>query len=200
MAGKSLAEKRPGDTEHEGQNAFGYLAGFMNHLSGLGSGGWQPNVLAHDCSGRVAPGGPAYLAQIVQVLNQADVAQEKKRRLDAIESFKEDLPQSNPIYEYRRQAKQLLTKHGNGIDLARMDRAIAIEMLKYSYGQAGVENALKFASPNCANTKGSTQENYVRQTVHDAVSVRAKQQPPPEERPHGHDRHRSRSRGQDLGR
>lgn len=199
MVGESLAEKRPGDAEYGAQNAYGYLAGFMNHSSGLGSHGRQPNVLARDCTGRVGAGGSAYLAQVELALDQADVVQEKKRRLDAIESFQGDRLQSDPIYEYRRQAKQLVAQHGNRIDLSHMDRIIAAEMLRSgAYSQGGVENALTFASPNCHGVKGSVQENYAAQMVHYTILALAKQQQLPHQAQRDHNK--DRSRGRDLGR
>lgn len=194
IADKALTERHHGDPEHAGQNAYGYLAGFTNQSAEHQSDGRLANVLARDCPGIVAPGGPAYLAQVDKALEQVDTAQEKKRRLDAIDLFEAAHPQSDPIYEYRRQAKQLLAKHGNGIDLKRMDQMIATEMLRHgAYSQSGVENALTFASPNCASGKESARENYAAKTVQQSLSALAEQKPMQHEmRQRDHDRDRSR--------
>lgn len=196
IAGKALTEHHHGDPEHAGQNAYGYLAGFTNQSAAHQSNGYLANVLARDCPGMVAPGGPAYLAQVDKVLEQVHAAQEKKRRLHAIDLIEADRPQSNPIYEYRRQAKQLLAKHGNGIDLKRMDQMITAEMLmRGAYSQSGVENALVFASPHCASGEKSVQENYTKRTVQYVLAALVEQKQMQHEV-----RQRTTDRSSDLGR
>ena len=170
-AAQALAHAYGGDVERAGNNHYGRLAGFTNQTPAYEISGQQPVVMARDCPGRVAANGRTLAQQMAQILEQEDLTQERQRRLNAINARQTDYRQSDPVYEYQRQAKLFLEKHGNGIDPARMDRVIATEMLKSgSYTQEGMVQALKFGSPHVGSTDAAQIDLYAKQTVKQVMS------------------------------
>lgn len=171
-AARVLAQTYNGDIAHAGVNDFGRLAGFANHTAALEKDGLQPIAMARDCPGRVASNGLAYVQRIEELLTQTDLANEKQRRLDAIEAMEAKHRQTDPVYEYRRQAKQFIGKPGADVDLKRMDQTIAGQMLRSgSYSQEGIEQALKFSSPHVVSMAGNDQSDYARHTLQKVIAM-----------------------------
>lgn len=171
-AARALAQTYDGDVAQAGMNDFGRLAGFANHTAPLDKDNLQPIAMARDCPGRVATNGPASVQRIEELLAQADLTNEKQRRMDAIEAMEAEHRQTDPVYEYRRQAKQFIGKTGVNVDLKRMDQTIAGQMLRSgSYSQEGIEQALKFGSPHVVSMTGKDQSDYARQALEKVMAM-----------------------------
>jgi len=129
-AARGLAKHYGGDLNSADGKHYGRLAGFTNqkprHTTQAGR---QPYVLAHACLGTIARAAPAYLEQIAQSLDKEAVAQERRKRLDALQAASPGAGE-DPIQEYQHQAQRLLAKYGNDADLSRVDWMIATAMAK----------------------------------------------------------------------
>lgn len=171
-ATQALAQAYNGDVDHGRTDHFGHLAGFANNTVALDKDGVQPIVMARDCPGEVAVNGPASVQRIERLLAQADLTHEKQQRLDAIEAMKVDYQQSDPVHEYRRQARQCIGKLGADVDLQRMDQTIAGQMLgSGQYSRAGIEQALKTSSPHLVSMASEDQGDYARQTLDKVMAM-----------------------------
>ena len=122
--------------------------------------------MARDCFSTVTVGDPAAAQRIEQTLAQTHLTNEKQRRMDAIAVMATDYEQRDPVYQYRRQARQFIKKHGAAFDAVRMYKTIAAQMLRSDfYSQERIEQALKFGSPQVVSMTGSGQSDYARQTI-----------------------------------
>ncbi|MEL5850225.1 MAG: hypothetical protein U7M05_12825, partial [Candidatus Igneacidithiobacillus chanchocoensis] len=98
----------------------------------------------------------------------------------------------DPVREYRRQAKRLLAKYGDGADLSRMDWMIATDMAKSGrFTLRDIERGILEASPHVESRKAGHIEDYARRTAANAWAS-------PEVQRHRQEQERQAQRGREL--
>ena len=165
LAARGLAKHYGGDMNSAEAQHFGRLAGFTNQKPRHTRAGRQPYVLAHACTGSVAPAASAYLGKVTQSLEQETAQVERNKRLDAIQAVRPS-GEADAVQEYQRRAKRLLAQYGPDADLSRMDWMIALAMAKSGYfTPQDIERGIQEASPNVASRKAGHVEDYARRTA-----------------------------------
>lgn len=146
-------------------NDYGRLAGFTNQWPEYGRNGQQPYVLVRSCSGMIAGEAKTTLDSICAAIDLEFDAKEKETRLQAlaVASDRNQARNYDPIREYQQQAKRVLTEYGEEIDLAWMDRSIAVEMAKSGrFTQQDIERGIYECSPNIGSCKDGGFEGYAQ--------------------------------------
>lgn len=169
LAAKGLAQKYGGDPNSADSHHYGRLAGFTNQKPKYNRDGQQPYVLARVCSGEAATSAETALERIAQHIDKEMSGREREKRLEALKTA--NTAQSrrfDPVQEYQRQAKNLLTRYGDDIDLSRMDWMIATSMASDQQGrwpQKDIERAILECSPNIESRKAGHIEDYAQRTA-----------------------------------
>jgi hypothetical protein len=165
-AARELAAEYGGDPNSADGRHYGRLAGFTNQKPKHTRDGRQPYVLAHDCPGQAARGAPELLRGIDDRMDREAATSERETRLEALRASQPVPGARDPVVEYRNQAKRLLERYGAGADLSRIDWMIAQDMAKSErFGQAGIERALREASPNIETRKAGHLDDYAKRTA-----------------------------------
>ena len=110
------------------------------------------------------------VAAVEEMFDQAADERERKRRLEAVRAASAEgltgLGAADPVHEYRRQARRLLERYGDGADLSRLDWMIAQDMAKsgrFTVGQ--IEQGLRDGSPNVEKRKDGHVDDYAHRTA-----------------------------------
>ena len=147
---------------------FGRLAGFTN---------WQqvrdgrpPYVLAHDCPGQVAADAPRVLRAAEMAIDEQAIRRERQRRLEAVRAAPGEamgrFGQADPVREYQRQARRLLERYGETVDLSRLDWMVAQDMAKSGrFTVTQIEQGLREGSPNVEGRKAGHVDDYAQRTA-----------------------------------
>jgi hypothetical protein len=117
---------------------------------------------------QVATSAETALERIAQRIDKMS-KRELEKRLEALKTA--NTAQSwrfDPVQEYQRQEKNLLTRYGDDIDLSRMDWMIATSMASDQQGrwaQKDIERAILGCSPNIESRKAGHIEDYAQRTA-----------------------------------
>lgn len=181
LAARALAKRYVGDLNSADSRHYGRLAGFTNQKPKYrDSRGYQPYVLAHECTGTVAKDAPLLIEAIEERLAEMELRRERDQRMAAIEKVSEGA--AGAVAEYRRQAKVLLRRYGKDVDFSRLDWMIATDMARRGWSQDAIERAIIEASPHIETRKAGHIEDYARRTAMKACAAAIEREHDQEER------------------
>lgn len=168
IAARELTKRYGGDMNSADSRHYGRLAGFTNRKPKYERDGRQPYVLAHQCTGHVAPKACELLTNITESLDKADVARERERRRIQIDA---DTPHAlHAVREYRRQARALLARYGSDADMSRVDWMVAKDMAAHGWAAEDIAKAIMEASPAIETRKVGHMEDYALRTAQKAYT------------------------------
>lgn len=170
IAARGFAKEFGGNPSSADSKHYGRLAGFTNQKPKYNHQGKQPYVLAHECSGVASKAATEYLEKIKTHLAIAELALERKTRLDSIKAYTTTRYEPiDPAQEYQRQAKRLFERYGDKADLSKIDWMISLDMAKSAkFSQKDIEKAIQKCSPNIESRKAGHLEDYAKRTAEKA--------------------------------
>lgn len=170
LAARGFAKEFGGDPNSTDSKHYGRLAGFTNQKPKYNHQGKQPYVLAHECSGVASKAATEYLEKIKTHIAIAELALERKMRLDSIKAYTATgYEPIDPVQEYQRQAKRLFERYGDKADLSKIDWMISLDMAKSAkFSQKDIEKAIQKCSPNIESRKAGHLEDYAKRTAEKA--------------------------------
>lgn len=169
---RELAREYAGDPASADWRHFGRLAGFTNRKKvHQKQDGRFPFVLTHECRWRVATRGHHLLERArEELLDEAEAARERLRRVEAIQregsAPEASGPVKNPVRAYRQYMYRLIRKYGpTTTDFSRADWMVCKKMINDGFERHEIQEALLAASPDLAERKPSHVQDYMERTV-----------------------------------
>jgi len=188
---REIARQYGGDPASADGVHYGRLAGFTNCKRKYLKNGRSPYVMARDWSGKPAPGA----GRVIAIAEKAIDAEEAKRVADARKaaiSSSDGVFRGSPADEYRRLAKPILARYGEGSDLSRLDYMVAKRMCASGWTADQVQQAIEQASPALDTRKAGHIADYAKRTAEkawtDPEAVNARQAERAADRGRGYER------------
>lgn len=175
---REIARQYGGDPASADGVHFGRLAGFTNCKPKYMKGGRSPYVMARAWSGKPAPGAGRVIAIAEKTIDAEEAKRVAEARKAAI-SASDGVFRGDPADEYRRLAKPILARYGEGSDLSRLDYMVAKRMCASGWTADQVQQAIEQASPALDTRKAGHIADYAKRTAEkawaDPEAVKARQ-------------------------